>query len=352
ATATAAAYSSANAGSYSNVTITYSLANGTNGGLAANYSLANGSATGSVTAKALSITANNVTKTYGAALTGGAGSAAFTSSGLVGSETIGSVTITYTGTPSGASASDAATTYSGTVVPSSPTGGTFTAGNYSITYNNGNVTVNKAVLTATAGNQTVVSGTAASTVTGNGTVTYSGFVNSENSSVVSGSVTYTTTYTSSDAAGTAGRTITPVVTGLSAANYTFSAANGTISVVAPNYGLRDDNGSNLPTLTYWYAGAPNDVTQKGAQFATSLGTISSLYIKDVATKTWKSSGGNVTGTRFESKVWETAEAEPDSYTTRSVGFTSNDESTTTLQTWSDFGAEIDIFSALGSNYGN
>ncbi len=48
ATATAAAYSSANAGSYAS-TVSYTLDNGTNGGLAANYSLANGSATGTIT---------------------------------------------------------------------------------------------------------------------------------------------------------------------------------------------------------------------------------------------------------------------------------------------------------------
>jgi hypothetical protein len=50
ATATAAAYSSANVGSYSGVVVTYTLVNGTNGGLASNYSLAAGTATGTVTA--------------------------------------------------------------------------------------------------------------------------------------------------------------------------------------------------------------------------------------------------------------------------------------------------------------
>jgi hypothetical protein len=46
ASAAAAAYPSANVGSYPSTVVTYMLANGTNGGLAINYSLANGAATG------------------------------------------------------------------------------------------------------------------------------------------------------------------------------------------------------------------------------------------------------------------------------------------------------------------
>ncbi|NDD82257.1 MAG: hypothetical protein EBZ53_06835, partial [Verrucomicrobia bacterium] len=56
ATGAAAAYSSANADTYNNVTITYTLANGTNGGLASNYSLANGAATGQITKASQTIT--------------------------------------------------------------------------------------------------------------------------------------------------------------------------------------------------------------------------------------------------------------------------------------------------------
>ncbi|MFV5692859.1 YDG domain-containing protein, partial [Flavobacterium sp. LT1R49] len=60
----AAAYSSANVGSYPGVVVTYTLVNGTNGGLATNYSLATGTATGVITSKAITgnFTASN--KTY------------------------------------------------------------------------------------------------------------------------------------------------------------------------------------------------------------------------------------------------------------------------------------------------
>jgi hypothetical protein len=90
ATATGSSYSSANVGSYP-TTVTFALADGNNGGLASNYSLANGTATGSVTAKALAITANTVSKLVGTNLTFGAGSVAFSANGLVTGESIGSV---------------------------------------------------------------------------------------------------------------------------------------------------------------------------------------------------------------------------------------------------------------------
>jgi hypothetical protein len=77
-------------------------------------------------------------KYLGIHLTGGTGSTAFTSSGLVGSENIGSVTIAY-GT--GAAAGDAVGTYANQVTPSAATGGTFTASNYTITYATGTITV-------------------------------------------------------------------------------------------------------------------------------------------------------------------------------------------------------------------
>ena len=115
--------------------------------------LASGATTASITtaasgntvsAKALIVTADNVTKNFNATLTGGAGSTAFTSSGLANSETIGSVTITY---GSGAAAADPAGNYPGSVVASAATGGTFTATNYSLTYMAGNITVNSAITT-------------------------------------------------------------------------------------------------------------------------------------------------------------------------------------------------------------
>ncbi|WP_264510953.1 YDG domain-containing protein [Flavobacterium sp. N1719] len=92
--------------------------------------------------------------------------------------------------------------------------------------------VSKATLTATAGNQAVAQGTAVATVTGAGTYSLSGFFNGDTSSVVSGTVSYTTNYTDTTPAATAGITITPDVSGLTAANYNFAAANGTITITS------------------------------------------------------------------------------------------------------------------------
>ncbi|MEY3084948.1 MAG: hypothetical protein RL037_1128, partial [Bacteroidota bacterium] len=109
---------------------------------AGNYSLTQPTGlSGDITLKSLTITATDVSKEMGVLLTGGAGSTAFTSSGLAGSETIGSVTITY-GAAAGTTGQGATFgTYSGQVTPSAATGGTFNAANYSITYTSGSITV-------------------------------------------------------------------------------------------------------------------------------------------------------------------------------------------------------------------
>jgi hypothetical protein len=117
-----------------------------------------------------------------------------------------------------------------------------------------------------------------------------------------------------------------------------------------NYGLRDDDGLNLPTLTYWYNGAEEDITQKGEEFdGTNLGNITDLFIKGCSIKTWKAEGGDVTAANFLYKVWEVDSEEPEYYTIRSVLWTSNDNPEETNQTWAGFGDEIDITFNLNPN---
>jgi uncharacterized repeat protein (TIGR02543 family) len=128
-----------------------------------------------VSAKALTITANGDTKIFGATKTYGAGSTAFTTSGLVGSDSIGTVTITASG---GALSNANVGTY--TLTPSAATGGSFVASNYSITYVAGSLVVSAATPTFTWSNASTTyapGGTyslTAPTVTlgGNGTWTY------------------------------------------------------------------------------------------------------------------------------------------------------------------------------------
>ena len=96
------------------------------------------------------------------------------------------------------------------------------AANYSFTFVNGNLAVTPATLTVTADNTNRIYGAANPAFT----VNYTGFVNGENTSVLSGapSVTSTTTAGSSVAGGPYAITVTQGT--LSAANYTFSFVSG------------------------------------------------------------------------------------------------------------------------------
>jgi hypothetical protein len=109
---------------------------------AANYSLTQPTGlSANITSRALTITANDVSKLPGVVLTSGSGSSAFTSSGLAGGETVGSVTITYGS--AGAATGDGNTIgiYANQVTPSAATGGTFNPANYTITYAAGSINV-------------------------------------------------------------------------------------------------------------------------------------------------------------------------------------------------------------------
>ncbi len=128
----------------------------------------------------LTITANSFTKVYGTTQsTPVVGSTAFTSSGLVGTETIGSVTLSY---GAGALTATSAAGSTSTITPSAATGGTFSINNYNISYVNGTLTVVKATptVTPTVGTYTYnasAQGPNAATNTGNGTsytYTYTG----------------------------------------------------------------------------------------------------------------------------------------------------------------------------------
>ena len=131
-------FATSNAGTGIAVTSTSTIG----GASSANYSLTQPNGlTADITAANLTITANNVSKNSGVALSGGAGSTAFTSSGLQNGQTIGSVTISYGS--AGSATGDGITPgiYSSQVTPSLATGGTFNSANYSISYVAGSITV-------------------------------------------------------------------------------------------------------------------------------------------------------------------------------------------------------------------
>lgn len=102
--------------------------------------------TSEVNLKLMSITANNLGKPYGTTLTLGTGQTGFIANGLVGTETVGSVTLTASG---GLAANDAPGAY--ILTPSAATGGTFNPGNYDIDYVAGSLTVTAATFSDWAG---------------------------------------------------------------------------------------------------------------------------------------------------------------------------------------------------------
>ena len=170
-------------------------------GTGSNYSITYNTSTLTINTTALTITGNNISKTEGDVLTNPTiGSLDFSSNGLVNSETIGSVTITYTS----ADVAGATTgVYTNDAIPSAAIGGTFTASNYSITYVAGNVTVTSASsptcplssAVSPSSTQTLCEGVAAATLTntittsgtvGTPTYSYQWYYNTTNSNTILG----------------------------------------------------------------------------------------------------------------------------------------------------------------------
>ena len=171
-----------------------------------------GSYTGSIISPNLTISASPIT-------IASSGSTSFSYNGS--SKTVG-----YT--VSGVYAADTNYTVSGL---SSKNAGSYTAtltttsSNYVLgTTTNIPWTISKAILTITTNNASMIYGSSLPTFTHTST----GFVNSETSTVITGTVTHSTTGSSTSNAGT--YSITPSVSGLTATNYTFTPVNGTLTI--------------------------------------------------------------------------------------------------------------------------
>ena len=105
-------------------------------------------------------------------------------------------------------------------------------------------TIYKNVLTIKANNRSVDESVAIGHVTASISNSFTignlqGGPTGDTDAVITGTVTYTTNYTPSLAAGAPNITITPVVTGLSARNYTFISENGSVTVGAVVYNSTD-----------------------------------------------------------------------------------------------------------------
>ncbi|MGZ3764824.1 MAG: beta strand repeat-containing protein, partial [Mucilaginibacter sp.] len=252
-------FASANVGTAIPITVAITGAN------AGNYSVTQPVLSANITVHPLTITATGVSKIYGDILTGGPGSVAFTTSGLQNGETIGSVTITY-GT--GAAISDAVGTYVGAITPSAPTGGTFTAGNYSITNATGTITVTPKALTITglSANNKVYDRTNAATLSGSAAL--SGVVGAD---VVTLGGSPTSTFASINVGVGIAVTVTGyTISGAAAGNYTLTQPAGLTANITAK------------ALTIATPVASNKVYD-GTTTATVTGTLTGVISPDVVT---------------------------------------------------------------------
>jgi len=214
---------------------------------AANYSFSLTNGTLTVTPAVVTVRADDKTRIYGAT------NPLFTVSysGFVNGQTTnvlsGSPIVSTTAATNGAVGS----------YPVIPSQGTLNANNYSFGFSNGSLTVTAAVLRATADGKTRVYGATNPVFT----ATYTGFVNGDTNTVLSGSPAFSTTATNNSTAGSYPITISQGT--LSANNYTFGGfTNGTLTVTKAILTVKADDkskvyGSTNPVLTVSYTGFAN-----------------------------------------------------------------------------------------------
>lgn len=212
------------------------------GASAANYLIGYGTGAVTVTRASLVIIASNGSFTYGA--------------------NPPAVTPSYSGFVNGDGAASLTTapTCSTTATSSSPVGSYATscsgAGspNYSIAYQNGHMTVNRATLTVTASSASVSFGGDIPAIT----PLYSGFVNGDNEFDLTSAATCSTTATDTSPPGDYPTTCSGAVAG----NYTIQYVGGTVSVVRAVLTVTASSatipyGTDPPTITPFYDGFLN-----------------------------------------------------------------------------------------------
>ena len=211
-----------------------------------------------VTTAPLTITANNQTKVYGAAVP----TLTASYSGFVNGDTSASLTTppTLATTGSHVSGSPYAITASGAADP-----------DYSITYVAGSLTVTTAPLLITANNLSKAYGAALPTLT----ASYSGFVNGDSAARLTTQPTLTTTATATSSTDGG-----PYAINVSAAvdsDYSISYVSGVLNVTPVALTITADNhtktyGARLPTLTASYSGFVNGDTPANLHTQPTLGT--------------------------------------------------------------------------------
>src|SRR5207253_1450475 len=207
------------------------------GAVAADYTISYVAGTLTVNAAALTVSADDKSKTYGAANP----ALTVSYSGFVNGDTAASLTTAPTVTTTALASSHPSTypiTASGAV-----------DADYTISYVAGTLTVNAAALTVTADDKTKTYGAGNPALT----VSYSGFVNGDTAATVTTAPSVTTTANASSHAGTYSITASGAVD----ADYTISYVAGTLTVNAAALTVTADDksktyGATNPALTVSY----------------------------------------------------------------------------------------------------
>ena len=137
-----------------------------------------------------------------------------------------------------------------------------TAANYNISYVNGTLTVNKAPLTISAKDYTIIQGHSLPTFE----CTYSGFVNSQTESVLTTAPTISCSATSNSSPGDYDIT----VNGATATNYSFNYVKGTLTILENTGIVFADNNVKDICIANWDSNGDGELTKDEAAAVTTL----------------------------------------------------------------------------------
>ncbi|MDO8272938.1 MAG: MBG domain-containing protein, partial [Gammaproteobacteria bacterium] len=236
---------------------TYSIA--PSGQTSTNYTITYVNGSLGITRAPLGIAADSSSKTYGSTpvFVGDE----FTSTGLKNAETIGSVSLTSTGTA--ANAGVAGSPYA--IVASAATGGTFNPANYTIDYVDGSLGITAAELGITANAAAkVYDGLAWSG--GNG-VSYNGFQGTDTATSLTGTLVYGGT--SQGAINAGNYSIAP--SGQTSANYTITYVNGSLGITPATLGIAANSSSKTYGTELLFNGT--EFSSTGLQNAETIGSV-------------------------------------------------------------------------------
>jgi filamentous hemagglutinin family protein len=224
----------------------------------ANYAISYVNGALGVTPAPLGIAANSSSKIYGS--TKSFAGTEFISTGLKNGETVGSVSLASTGAP--ATAGVAGSPYA--ITAGNAAGGSFSAGNYSISYVDGALGVTPAPLGIAANSATRLYGDANPAFS----ASYTGFQNGETTAALTGALALVTPAVPSSGVGS--YAITP--SGQSSANYAISYVNGALGVTPAPLGIAANSSSKIYGSTVNFAGS--EFSSTGLKNGETIGSVS------------------------------------------------------------------------------